>query len=182
MRHLLVIVVVAACGSSTSSGGDDAAGDSTQQHKDAPTYYPFGCAGGSACTTSDVCCAMPGATTTFGCVATASCPTADQITCDGPGGCSGSTPVCCGVDVPNGTGSFPQCNITSVGTSCTSMNACPTHLGQSCTDTTKVQLCHVSADCHDATNNKCCTFTSNMASLTFCIDQNTANLGGATCH
>ena len=97
-------------------------------------------------------------------------------------GCGGNTPVCCGVDAPDGTGTYPTCGISTLGTSCTSAAACPTHLGTSCTDTTKVQICHMSSECSDATNNQCCTFTSSGASLTFCIDATTAFLAHATCH
>jgi hypothetical protein len=181
IRWLLVLVLTA-CGSSSGSTDGPPGNHDDAGKKDAPSYYPFACATGSACTTDDVCCTMPGASTTFGCVAIASCPMADRISCDGPGTCGGSTPVCCGVDVPDGTGSFPQCGVASLGTSCTTSAACPTHLANSCTDTTKVQLCKVKADCTDATNNKCCTFASGAASLTFCIDGTTASLGGATCH
>jgi hypothetical protein len=175
------IAAVAAC--SGSSSGPPA--DSGSGKHDAPvdvSLDDFGCAGGSACASTDVCCAMPGNPFTFACVAQATCPMSQQINCDGPDECGGATPICCGVDVPDGTGTYPQCNAASVGTSCTSAAACPTHLGQTCTDTTKVQICHVAAECTDATNNKCCTFVSGAASLTFCIDSFTAQVGGATCH
>ncbi|HTR53420.1 MAG TPA: hypothetical protein VMJ10_22155 [Kofleriaceae bacterium] len=177
MRAFACVVtcfLAAACGSSSS--GTDAGG------KNDAALYPFGCAGSAACTTADVCCAMPGATTTFGCVATASCTVADQITCDGPEACGSAAPVCCGVETPDGTGTYPQCGLASLGTSCTTASACATHFGATCSDTSKVQLCHVKADCTDATDNLCCTFTSGGASLTFCIDATTAGLGGATCH
>jgi hypothetical protein len=82
----------------------------------------------------------------------------------------------------NGTGTYPECGIATLGTSCTTKAACPTHIGNSCTDTTKVQLCQAKSDCTDATNNQCCTFESGAASLTFCIDATTAALGGGTCH
>lgn len=155
--------------------------DGSGKQPDASTF-DFGCAGGSACLSTQVCCAMPGSPLTFGCTAPGGCPMADQITCDGPDECGGTTPVCCGVDVPNGTGSFPNCNVQSLGTSCTTEAACPTHLGQTCNDTTKVRICHVSSECTEPANNKCCTFTSGAAELTFCIDATTASLGGATCH
>jgi hypothetical protein len=142
----------------------------------------FGCAGSATCTGGTVCCSMPGPTTTFGCVANASCTAPDQIACDGPDGCEGSTPVCCGVDVPDGSGTYPQCGIAALGTSCTAASACATHFATTCSDTSKVQLCHVKSDCTDSTYNECCTFTSGGASLTFCIDATTAGLGGATCH
>jgi hypothetical protein len=174
MRFVIVLVVVG-CGSSNGST------DGNSKQPDA-AHYAFGCGTGSACTLDDVCCSMPGPSTTFGCVAPAACQMADQITCDGPDKCGGTTPVCCGVYAGNGTGSYPQCGIATLGTSCTSAAQCPTHLESTCSDTTKVQLCHASADCTDSTNNKCCTFTSNGASLSFCIDSVTAGLGGATCN
>jgi hypothetical protein len=188
MRTALAIVVLfaAACGSSSTPNKTD--GNTTKMdgngsnHADAP-LQDFGCGGGTPCTTEQVCCAMPGATTTFGCTAKAACPMANQITCDAPDDCTGGAgQVCCGVYVADGTGSFPQCGITSLGTSCTAKAACPTHIAQSCNDTSKVQLCQAASDCTDATNNKCCTFQSGAAALTFCIDATTAALGGGTCH
>jgi hypothetical protein len=174
----LLAIALAACGGSSSSPDAKRA---DARPPDA-AHYDFGCAAGSACETTQVCCTMPGSATTFACVAPASCSASDQITCDGPDECGASAPVCCGVDVPDGTGQYPQCGIRSLGTSCTTASACQTHLGQSCTDTSRVQLCHVAADCTDPTNNMCCTFASGSASLTFCIDGTTASLGGATCH
>jgi len=121
--------------------------------------------------------------TAFACVAPASCPSGDQLNCDGPDECAGtSTPVCCGVDVDNGTGQYPSCGVSSIGTSCKTSAECPTHLATSCTDTTTVVLCHEKADCSDPNNPVCCTFTEKTATITFCIDQNTANAAGATCH
>jgi hypothetical protein len=176
----VLVFVLAACGGGGSSGPDSSV------MQDAQTAdvgnYDFGCAGGAACSLDMVCCATPGATTTFACAAPASCPMADQILCDAPDDCGGSTPVCCGAYVANGTGTYPECGIATLGTSCTTKAACPTHIGNSCTDTTKVQLCQAKADCTDATNNQCCTFESGAASLTFCIDSTTAALGGGTCH
>jgi hypothetical protein len=176
---IAVALALAACGGSTSSGTGDS-GSGSAQH-DAPQAYNFGCAGGSACDMPMVCCFAP-ATSAFSCEASTSCAMADQIACDGPEDCSGSTPVCCGVDVPDGSGSYPKCTPTSLGATCTSAADCSTHLGTSCSDTTTVQLCQVMSDCHDPTDNECCTFTSGSASLTFCIDSGTASLGGATCH
>ena len=185
MRLGLAIVVLfaAACGSSSTPNKTD--GNTTKMdgsgsnHADAP-LQDFGCGGGSPCSTDQVCCAMPGATTTFACTAKTACPMADQITCDGPDECTAGQ-ACCGVYVPDGTGTFPQCGIASVGTSCTTKAACPTHIAQACNQTSKVTLCRVPADCTDANNNKCCTFASGGASLTFCTDALTASVGGGTC-
>lgn len=177
-------LVAQSCGNSSGPNGNTDGGgklDGSARSIDAATY-DFGCGGGSACPLSQVCCTMPGSPLTFGCVDPGSCQGTNKISCDGPDDCGGSQPICCGVDVPDGTGTYPQCSPASLGTSCTSAAACSTHLGTSCTDTTKVQLCHVSADCTDASKNKCCTFVSGGASLTFCIDQATAGLAGATCH
>jgi len=174
MRALAVSCLVLAACSSSSSGSDAPA------NKIDAAVYPFGCAGGSACTRAEACCAMPGAETSFSCQAT--CAPGDAITCDGPGGCTVGAPVCCGVETPDGTGTYPQCGLSALGTSCTTASACTTHFGTSCTDSSTVQLCHVKADCTDAINNQCCTFTSGGASLTFCIDSTTAGLGGASCH
>ena len=176
----LAIAIVAACGGSSSPSKIDARAADARSPDVA--MYDFGCGGNTACTVDKVCCAMPGATTTFACMAPAACPQADQISCDGPDECGGATPTCCGVYAGNGTGTYPQCGVATLGTSCTATASCPTHLETSCTDTTKVQLCHIKADCTDATNNQCCTFTSNGAALTFCIDSFTASAGGAVCH
>ncbi len=181
-RFVLCLALVACGGSSSSSKTDGRTADGPKDSRsiDVPTY-DFGCATGSACTIDQVCCAMPGANTTFACAAKASCPQADQITCDGPDECGGATPTCCGVYSGDGTGTYPQCGVATLGTSCTATADCPTHLETSCSDTTKVQLCHVQADCLDPTNKYCCTFTSGGASLTFCIDGLTAAAAHATC-
>jgi hypothetical protein len=185
---LAVVLMTAACGNSSSNKTVDGAvkKDSPAHVADAPagdaSLYDFGCGGNTACPIDQICCAMPGHTPAFGCVAMTSCPAADKIACDGPDECGGATPVCCGVDVPNGSGTFPQCGISTLGTSCTSAAACPTHLGTTCSDTTKVQICHVASECTDAAANKCCTFMSSGAELTFCTDALTASLGNATCH
>jgi hypothetical protein len=185
LRIVCILLVAAACGGDGSSTKMPAQGDAPPGHADAKPdvgNYDFGCGGNTACPLDQVCCAAPGATTTFSCTSSASCPAADQISCDGPDECGGSTPTCCGVYMADGTGQYPNCGIATLGTSCTSTAGCPTHLETSCTDTTKVQLCHVQADCTDATNNMCCTFTSGQAQLTFCIDGTTAAFGNAMCH
>jgi hypothetical protein len=190
---LVAIVTSAGCGPSSPSGPVDASAphDGSAGHVDAAhpdsnidsgAVFDFGCGGNTACLTTQVCCAMPGATTTFACVAPGACSAADKISCDGPDECGGTKPVCCGVDVPDGTGNYPTCGVASLGTSCTSAAACPTNLGQSCSDTTKVQICHINSECTDPNNNQCCTFMSGGAQLTFCTDATTAALGGATCH
>jgi hypothetical protein len=157
--------------------------DAAADGDDGGGTYDFGCGGNTACQITDVCCTATGSTVSFSCVPQASCTAADKISCDGPDECVGTaTPICCGVQTTNGMGNYPQCNPAALGTSCTTSDNCPTHLGQNCTDTTTVVLCHVKADCTDSTNNKCCTFTSGGASLTFCIDGVTAGLAGAKCH
>lgn len=187
LAPVLVLLLVACGGSSaptkidsgSGSGKKDAMGSGAGS--DVGTY-DFGCGGNTACPLNTVCCSMPGPSTTFACVAPGSCASADQITCDGPDECGGASPVCCGVYAGDGTGNYPMCGISTLGTSCTSAAACPTHLEQTCSDTTKVQICHVSSECTDQTNNMCCTFTSNGAMISFCIDSFTAAAGGATCH
>jgi hypothetical protein len=164
--------------------------EASTQADSAVGTYDFMCGTGAACSKADVCCAMPGSggsSLTYACVAPGSCPQmGDQVLCDGPDECGGGTPLCCGVEVPNGSGSWPSCGVTSVGTSCTS--SCATHVGTNCTDTTTVTLCHDPSDCTDPANNQCCTFNSSggAASLTFCIDGTTAAgaqaTGQATCH
>ncbi len=181
------VLIATACGGSSSNpplidGHTDGSGPPPVDASPDIGYYDFGCGPNPACHLNDRCCVTLGATTTFTCEAPASCPMADQLDCNGPADCGGTTPVCCGVEVPDGTGSPGSCGLTSLGTSCTSAAACPTTLGTTCTETSKVQLCHVAADCTDPDNNKCCTFASGAASLTFCIDHTTAVLGGATCH
>lgn len=185
MRLAIFVMFVVGCGSSTGSKSDgntrlDGMGSGSGS-ADAG-LYDFGCGGNTACTLDKVCCSMPGMPTTFGCVAPAACSSADKIVCDGPDECGGATPVCCGVYAGNGMGNYPQCGIATLGTSCTSAAACPTHLESTCSDTTKVQICHVTAECTDATNNKCCTFTSGSSTLSFCIDSLTASLGGGVCN
>jgi hypothetical protein len=188
MRLAIIVMFIAGCGSSDPSKTDsnmmkDGMGSGSGHGSADAGLFDFGCGGNTACTLDKVCCSMPAATTTFACVAPASCTMADQINCDGPDECGGSTPVCCGVYAGNGTGSVPNCGIATLGTSCTSAAQCPTHLESNCSDTTKVHICHVTAECAgDPTNNKCCTFTSGAASLSFCIDSFTASLGGGVCN
>jgi len=145
-------------------------------------FYDFACGYNTPCPSNTVCCAAPdGGSIKFSCVDPATCVTALQITCDGPDECTnGAAPLCCAVEIPNGLGTYPQCQAASLGTSCQA--TCPTHLAQTCTETTKVVICHVGADCTDATNNNCCTFvTDGGASLTFCTDALTS-LGAVSCH
>ena len=183
VRTAFCILLLACSGSSSSNPKMDANGsgkmDSGKQI-DAP-LDDFGCGGNTACPVDQACCAMPGSPTTFKCVATASCPAQDQVNCDGPDECGGASPICCGVYVANG-GTYPQCSISALGTSCTNAGQCPTHLGQTCSDTTKVRICHIASDCSEPQNNKCCTFMSSGAQITFCTDATTAALAGATCH
>src|SRR5262245_46553809 len=118
-------LVLVACGDSptkTDGGPADTKKDSSVD----VGMYDFACATGSACTLDQVCCAMPAAMTTFACTAMASCPQADQIRCDGPEECGGATPTCCGVYQGDGTGSYPQCGVSALGTSCTATADCPT--------------------------------------------------------
>jgi hypothetical protein len=72
--------------------------------------------------------------------------------------------------------------VSAIGTSCTTLAACKTHLPNSCSDTTKVQICHQASECMDSSAPLCCTFTANSASLTFCTDSTTAQFGGGVCH
>jgi hypothetical protein len=167
--------------SGTSQGSDGGGGAKDAGVPDDGGFYDFGCGGNTACPQAQVCCAAPGNPTTYSCVAPAACNQGDQINCDGPDECGGATPVCCGVNVPNGTGKYPNCGSSAIGTSCTSVANCPTHLGSTCTDTSKVVICHGSSDCTDTTNNQCCTFNSNGATLTFCTDGITA-LGATSCN
>ena len=183
MNRLVILILLASCGASSSTQTDG-----NPMHDgpkiDAPVdvgHYDFPCGTGAPCSLDQVCCTMPGAQTTFACVAPGSCPTADKISCDGPEDCMGGQ-ICCGTYAPDGTGNPPQCGVASLGTACNASASCPTHLANSCSQTSTVTLCHHRAECTDATNNRCCTFTSGAAALTFCIDATTANLGGATCH
>src|SRR5690349_7095221 len=132
------VAAAAACGGGTSGsnppgdGSGSGSGVKDARPIDAAPLQDFGCGGNTACDT-----------------APASCPASDQITCDGPDECGGGTPVCCGVDMPDGTGNYPQCGVRSLSTTCTTENACQTNLGQSCNATSRVQICHVSSECHD---------------------------------
>jgi len=184
----LALFLVVACGGddgtnnmggphdgSVNNGKD---GSGSQSNIDAPLPFDFPCGTGSACLMSEICCTSGG---TVACTAPASCPQADQIACASPGDCTGGD-VCCGVDVPDGTGSFPNCGITSIGASCAAATACKTKISQSCTQTSKVQLCKSPADCQvESNNDQCCTFAGSGASLTFCTDSLTASVAGATC-
>src|SRR5258705_13667750 len=111
MKRLTIILFVlagASCGgSSTQTDGNpgDGAKHDTGVGIDVGNY-DFPCGAGAPCRLDQVCCTMPGATPTFACVAPGSCPAADKITCDGPEDCTGGS-ICCGTDVPAGTGSFP---------------------------------------------------------------------------
>jgi hypothetical protein len=188
MRFAIVAMFVLGCGSSSGSKIDgspgklDGMGSGSGSGSADAGIYDFGCGGNTACTLDKVCCSMPGTPTTFGCVLPAACTMTDKIVCDGPDECGGATPVCCGVYAGDGTGTYPQCGIATLGTSCTSAAGCPTHLESSCTDTTKVQICHVTAECTDQTNNMCCTFQSGTTTLSFCIDSFTASVAHATCN
>jgi hypothetical protein len=180
-----LLFVLAACGSSGSSKVDGKPGgsDGSNKPKDAAidATYDFGCGGNTACPIQDVCCTNPASPPTFSCVAPASCMAGNSISCDGPDECGGATPICCGVEVPNG-GTFPQCKLKSLGTTCSSAASCPTQIATNCNNTTKVTICHVKADCTDSTYNQCCTFNSGGGMLTFCTTQQLANLAGAQCH
>jgi hypothetical protein len=194
-----IAVLAAALGAAYAvacSGSSKATVDAFEKH-DAPAVYPFTCGSGSACASPNVCCTMPAnGTITFACDDNTTCPMNDQIACNSPAGCGGSTPVCCGKDVPDGTGTYPDCTPETLGATCTSVAACPTHIGSNCGETTTVQLCLTSSDCSaNTTDTECCTFTAGSGtgtgtdgsgggsvSLTFCIDKTTAMLEGATCH
>jgi hypothetical protein len=145
--------------------------------------YDFGCGGNTACPLTQVCCSMLGNPTTWACVNPGSCPSGDSISCDGPDECVGtSTPVCCGVAVGNGQGTYPSsCGGSALGTSCTTAGACATHVATSCSDTSTVQICHFNPDCTDTTYNQCCTFMVGGAPLTFCTDSTGALVSGH-CH
>jgi hypothetical protein len=186
MWSRVILVLVVACGGPSGGGGGGGGGPDAKVYRDSKPVdvgmYDFGCGGNTACTLDKVCCAMPSATTTFSCVTAASCAAADQVNCDGPDECGGATPVCCGVYAGDGTGNYPTCGIKTLGTSCTSGGACPTHLETTCSDTTKVWICHAKTDCTDNNYPECCTFTSNGAEITFCIDSFTAAAGGGVCH
>ena len=107
---------------------------------------------------------------------------ADQITCDGPEDCSGATPVCCGVDVGNGQGTFPTCGATSVGAYCTSANNCKTAIAQSCSATQKVQFCHAELGLHDRVEQQQVLHVRVRRGLADVLQQHaTAGIGGGTC-
>jgi hypothetical protein len=182
-----VFALAAGCGSSHNAPIDSPTTRDAATTHDATTQqdagvYDFKCDESSPCSKSMVCCTEPNQTPAFACVAPASCPTADQITCDGPGDCAAtpSTPACCGTYVPDGTGSFPSCGITSISATCMAASSCPSTISTTCTATTQVTLCDVASDCTDPTYSQCCTFTSGSASLTFCVDSQLAAFG--TCH
>jgi len=182
---IALVLVIGGCGG--SSGGTNTSIDapgSGSNHDDAgnnPGSYDFQCGGSTPCTLDKVGCTHTGANVTFSCDDKAACPAGDQIACDGPDDCSNGD-VCCGVSVPNGDGSFPNCGASSIGTSCMAASACKTKLvTQNCDDTSKVQLCHSNNDCQtESSNDHCCTFGSG-ATLTFCTNLLTANAGGGTC-
>jgi hypothetical protein len=104
---------------------------------------------------------------------------AGGLACTSPAACGTGSPVCCGTVVLSG-GTPPNCTATSITSACAAQ--CTTAFVSNCNGTETVRLCEQAADCSsDPTNDKCCTFTSNNQSLTFCASQAIANGAGATC-
>jgi hypothetical protein len=162
-------------GDASISNGGDAAGFGDGGS------FDFGCGGNGDCPLTQVCCTSAGPPISFACVDPATCPAPDKIECDGPDECGASAPVCCGVAVANGTGTFPACGDSTLGSSCTTAAACPTFVGN-CSQTTTLQVCHSHVDCSDSTE-QCCTFTGDGgAQLSFCFNAATATAVGGTCH
>jgi hypothetical protein len=185
--RLLLAACLVACGGGSSGGGGGAIDapkiiDGAKQIDADPGSYDFECGGSTPCKLDKVCCTNPGPPIAFSCTDKTSCAAPDQISCDGPDDCSNGD-VCCGVDVPDGSGSFPNCGATSIGATCMPAASCKTTVQQNCTKTSKVQLCHTPADCNiEPANDQCCTFGTDAASLTFCIDSTTAQFGNGVCH
>ncbi len=103
-----------------------------------------------------------------------------ELDCLAPSDCDAGD-VCCG-DLTL-TGTQQNCKISSATTSCKTSQACPTNVtGQvTCTGTDQVRLCTQNTDCTEVNNNKCCTFKQGDAGVSFCLNQQEANLGGGTC-
>ena len=159
---------------SIANGGGDAAG-----YGDGGSF-DFGCGGHGDCPLSQVCCTSPGPPITFSCVDPTTCPGPDKIECDGPDECSTTAPVCCGVAVGNGTGTFPACGAQTLGVSCAAAADCPTTIG-TCSQTSTLQICHSHSDCTDTTE-VCCSFGDGGAELSFCFDPTLAAAAGGVCH
>jgi hypothetical protein len=183
--RLALVACLVACGGGSSGGGgatvDSGTHDGPPASIDAPVgKYDFVCGNTPACFLDKVCCVDPSGPS-FSCVDPTTCNAADKLTCDGPQDCMNGD-VCCGVDVPNGTGTFPTCGQTSISATCMATSACKTAVNQNCNDASKVQLCHTNADCKtESGNDSCCTFAANNASLSFCFDSFQGGLAGGTC-
>lgn len=141
----------------------------TDAGTDGGNTFDFPCGNFSPCQETQACCtSFTSSSVNFACVAPASCPTGDSITCDGPEECPGTAPFCCGIEILDG-GSAPNCAVAQLGATCQAN--CPFQTGSNCAGTNEVVLCHTSADCSSVPNNynNCCQFTQNGATLTFCV-------------
>ena len=100
--------------------------------------------------------------------------------CVSPAGCNGATPVCCGTIKITG-GTVPNCTTDPPVVACAAAASCATMLGTTCTGTQTVRLCAAAADCTETAANKCCTFTQDGGSLSFCSNAFVAGIAGGTC-
>jgi hypothetical protein len=163
-------------GDASISNGGDAAGFGDGGS------FDFGCGGHGDCLLSQVCCTNVGPPVSFSCVDPATCPANDKLECDGPDECGPTAPVCCGLAVGDGTGTFPACGATSLGATCAAAADCQTFIG-SCSQTSKLVICHGAADCSaDPANNKCCSFSGDGgAFVSFCYNPTIAAAAGGHC-
>jgi len=181
MRKLWLLLLLApsaliyACGGDDSGtdGGSDAANDNTTK-TDSPTTD------GS---TNDVN-NLDSSTTDASDAAVAF-----DVTCQKPADCTGDAGanVCC-ADIPVNGGTPPACKIVGISTSCTTGAACPTNITaqSTCNGTDQVRACATNADCTEAQYNKCCTFklggdAGGDGGVSFCLNNQLAQLGGGTC-
>lgn len=121
--------------------------------------------GNTTCAPGLLCCAsVTDGGASFECAS--ECPEGGvPMACDGPEDCGGAQ--CC-VQIDVGAGTLPNCPIQTNGATCKA--SCPTQIPMSCPGQGQGQLCHSSADCTDAQNPSCCTFSQGGVSATFCVN------------
>lgn len=80
-------------------------------------------------------------------------------------------------------GSVPNCTTGGITSVCKAASACPTQVGFSCMGSEQLQLCNGAGQCNNAGagNTKCCTFTNDGGSLSFCTSALAGSVGGGTC-
>jgi hypothetical protein len=140
------------------------------------------------CPNSELCCVIPpgdgGALTggdggAFQCMA--ECPDGGgEIQCEGPEGCSASTPECCATVSVVGSGM--ACSASSAATQCVATCTEVLSTNPFCPATDTVKLCRSSADCTSDPNYPACCQTPYTGALAFCAPTLIHLLPGAVCN